>query len=363
MRRYAFFTTLAASLMLVGAGCVTFGPPTAGGGDGGIFKSTDKGDSWAQKVAIPTTGGDTRSISGVSVSTILQDPSDPKALYIGTTEHGMFFTYDGGESWQQPVQLSRGRVPAVAVSPDNKCVVYAATANKVLKSVDCSRTWKVPYVDSRTDRQVTALVVDHFDPNVVWIGNDLGEVLRSTDGGASWQPVTALKSKIMRIVMRNDDSRKLYIATEKQGIWRTADGGATWVDLSKKGEEGSGVMGYSSDYSASREFYDIALGISDPSVVVFASKYGLLRSDDGGDNWEEIPLLTPSGSTIIYSLAVDPKDTNNLYYGTSTTYYRSPNGGINWVPKNLPTSRAATVLLVDSSSSSVLYMGVTKFKK
>lgn len=362
MRRYAFFTTLAASLMLVGAGCVTFGPPTAEGGDGGIFKSTDKGDSWAQKVAIPTTGGDTKSISGVSVSSILQDPSDPKALYIGTTEHGMFFTYDGGESWQQPVQLSRGRVPAVAVSSNNKCVVYVATANKVLKSVDCSRTWEVPYVDSRTQRQVTAMVVDHFNPNVVWIGNDLGEVLRSTDAGMSWQPVTTLKSKIMRIVMRTDDSRKLYVATEKQGIWRTADGGATWVDLSKKGEEGSGVMGYS-DYSASREFYDIALGVSDPHVLVFASKYGLLRSDDGGDNWEEIPLLTPPGSTIIYSLAVDPKDTNNLYYGTSTTYYRSPNGGTNWIPKNLPTSRAATVLLVDSSSPSVLYMGVTKFKK
>lgn len=362
MRKYAFFTTLAASLMLIGAGCITFGPPTAAGGDGGIFKSTDKGDSWAQKVAIATTGGDTKSIGGVSVASILQDPSDSKALYIGSTENGMFYTYDGGESWKQPVQLSRGRVPSVAVSPDNKCVVYAATANKVLKSVDCSRTWEVPYVDSRTEREVTVVVVDHFNPNIVWIGNDLGEVLRSTDAGASWQPVTALKSKVMRIAMRNDDSRKLYVATEKRGIWRTSDGGGTWVDLSKNGEEGSGIAGYS-EYSSSRDFYDIALGVSDPGFVVFASKYGLLRSNDGGDTWEEIPLLTPPGSTVIYSLAVDPKDANNIYYGTSTTYYRSPNGGTNWVPKNLPTSRVATVLLVDNASPSVLYMGVTKFKK
>ncbi len=343
------------ALLMVGAGCISFSSGGTGNSaaDGGIFKTSDQGDTWTQKTAVPTTTGERRTINGVNVSFIVQDPEDPNALYIGTTDNGMFYTYDGGESWMQPDQLSRGRVPAVAIDPKHKCTVYVAVENKLLKTDDCSRSWTTTYLDARTDKHTSAVAVDFYNPGVVWVANDAGDLLRSTDAGASWTNVKSFQNPVLKLVMSPADSRVVFVATKANGVWRTADGGATWSDLSQ---------GYK-DFAGAKEFYDMAVGVSDANTVIIASKYGLLRSTDGGAKWDPISLLTPPGTTLIYSVAVDPKDTSNVYYGTSTTFYRSPNGGVNWIPKKLPTSRTATAMIVDRSNPQVLYMGVTRFKQ
>ncbi len=353
MKKYALSAILA-PLLFVGAGCITFnaGGSSGGGADGGLWKTADRGDSWQQKASVATTTAQKLSIGDVNVTTVVQDPEDPKALYIGTTDNGMFYSYDGGDSWQQNAQVGQGRIPSIAISTKNKCTVYAAIGNTVIKTIDCSRTWTTPYVDSRKDKLTTSVVVDFYDPQVVWIANNEGDVLRSGDGGVSWTSVHSFQNGVLKMAMSAADSRRLYVGTKNNGVWRTTDGGATWTDVSQKYAQ----------FSGSRDFLDIALGVSNPAVVILATKYGLLRSTDGGDSWGKIDLLTPPGTAPIYSVAVDPKDPAMLYYGTATAFYRSPNGGANWIPKKLPTSRAATSLLVDRINSSALYMGVTRFK-
>src|SRR3989338_5087728 len=98
------FTVSIAALMFLGAGCVSFSSSGASNlaSDGGIFKSVNKGDNWAQKTAVPTVNGTRATINGVSVTAIIQDPQDANAFYIGTVDNGMFYTYDAGESWLQP---------------------------------------------------------------------------------------------------------------------------------------------------------------------------------------------------------------------------------------------------------------------
>ncbi len=353
---YSLLVAVLTGFVFVGAGCITVGTGGAGTGasDGAVYKSVNKGDSWIQKAAVPTINGQRASISGVSVATIVQDPQDPNALYLGTNENGMFYSYDGGESWMQPSQVSGGRIPSIAVHPRNKCIIYATAENKLLKSDDCSRTWSAPFLDPRTDKRTKAVAIDSYNPTVVWLGLNTGDLLKSSNDGNSWAAVRNFNNdEIMKIMISPSDTRRVYVATKGSGVWRTDDGGLNWIDLSEKYK----------DFGGAREFGDLAFGVSDPRVIVLASKYGLIRSTDSGDHWDKIDLLTPPGSTAIYSVAVDPKDPNNLYYGTSTTFYRTTNAGLNWVPKKLPTSRTATVLLVDEINSSVLYMGVTKFGK
>ncbi|MEA3249093.1 MAG: YCF48-related protein [Patescibacteria group bacterium] len=341
-------------LLLFGVGCVSFQTDGSApsGNDGGVFKTSDKGEIWTQKIAIPTVGQEARHIGGVDVVFLAQDPQDLNALYAGTTEHGMFYTYDGGESWSQPSQLSRGRVASVAIDPKDKCTVYATSGNTLLKTTDCSRTWDVTYLDSRSERQTTAVIIDHFNSSIIWTATDGGDVIKSMDAGKSWTSMQTLKSPIMKMMMSVDDSRRVFVGTQKSGVWRTEDSGENWEDLSENYRE----------FGSARDFVDMVVGISDPAVLIHASKYGLIRSTDNGDTWESIELLTPPKSALVYTVAVDPKDINSIYYGTATTFYRSPNGGVNWIPKALPTTRTATALLVDSANSNVLYMGVTKFK-
>jgi len=357
IRRISLLPLLCGGLLLVGAGCVTIGTGQGlGAGDGGIYKSANKGDSWQQQAAILSVGQNRPSINGTSVDFITQDPEDANAVYIGTVDNGLFYSYDGGESWQQPAQISRGRIPYIAVHPRNKCIIYVCADNKLLKSVDCSRTWAAPFLDARTNLKTKAVAVDSYDPEVVWLATSAGDLLKSADGGASWSTVKNFNNDdILRLVVSPADTRHVYVATKNNGLWRTVDGGVKWTDLSQN-------KGYK-DLAGAREFYDLAVSVSEPNTMIIASKYGLLRTTDGGDTWAKIDLLTPPGSTVIYSLAVDPKDPNNIYYGTSTTFYRSPNGGVNWVPKKLPTSRSATFLLVDQLNSSAIFMGVTKFNK
>jgi photosystem II stability/assembly factor-like uncharacterized protein len=352
--RYYLFPLLA-TLVLTGAGCVTVNSSGSGatGADGGLWRSGNRGDAWAQKAALPRTDGTKANNGNINVTTVVQDPSDPKALYVGTTDNGLFYSYDGGESWLQPVLLTKGRIPALAVDPKNRCRVYVAIENKLVKTEDCSRTWATTYLDARPDKATAAVLVDFYNPSVLWVANDAGDVLRSTDGGASWSSVKQFGSPVVKFIMSPTDSRRLYVATKNAGVWRTDDGGANFIDLSENYK----------DIENSRDLYDMAIGISDPNTLILAVKEGLLRSKNMGEKWEDMSLLTPAATTAILSVAIDPKDVNFLYYGTSTTFYKTVNGGVNWIPKKLPTTRAATSLLVDSADSSVLYLGTTLLKQ
>ena len=349
-------TTSATAMLFVGAGCISVSTDgsSAGssGSDGGVFKTANRGDDWVQKTIIPSASGQPRSFAGANVAFMAQDPQDANALYVGTAENGMFYTYDGGETWQQPAALTRGRIPAIAVHPKDKCTLYVAIENKLLKSDDCSRTWNVTYLDARADRMTTQVVVDASNPLTVWITNSSGDLLRSGDAGASWASVKNLGGNVIKFMAHPSDARRMYAATRSNGVWVTADGGATWANMAERYKA----------FSGANEFYDMAVAVSDANTAIIASKYGLLRTADGGTTWAAIPLLTAPGTALIYSVAIDPRDASILTYGTSTLFYRSPNAGANWTTKRLPTSRTATVLLADRKNAGVIYMGVTRFK-
>ena len=342
------------ALVFLGAGCISFGGPAGGGpaSDGGIFKTSDRGENWTLKSSLPTVTGEKRSFSNSSVNYIIQDPQDPNAAYIGTADNGMFYTYDGGNSWFRPADLTRGRVWSIAVHPKNKCIVFATISNKLVKSEDCSRSWDVPFLDSRVNVATKAIAIDSYNPNIIWLGLSTGDLLRSQDSGNSWTNVHSFKNEIIKLIVSPSDTRRVFVATKSDGIWRTDDGGANWLDLKESYKE----------FKGAKDFLGMAVGVSDPQVVIFASKFGLIRSRNFGDSWEGIDLLTPPGQSMIYSLAIDPKDVNTIYYGTATTFNKTSNGGANWITKRLPTTRAATVLHVDQTNSDIICMGATKFK-
>ncbi len=347
------FAALFSSLSLVGAGCFIKVNSAGGTGnsasDGGVFRTENRGDVWVQKANVLTIG-DKRTIAGLNVTTIVQDPQDAATLYIGTDANGLLFTNDAGESWQQPKQLVAGRVFSIAIDPRQKCVVFAAVENKLVKTTDCARTWQVTYLDPRLDKRITTVAVNPTRPSDVWLTVSTGDLLVSRDSGISWAKTHGFGAVPIRMAFHHGDSRRMYVLSKTIGAFRSEDGGQTWVDLSKNYPTGAGT----------KEAFDMAVGDVDQNEVVLATKFGLLRSRDNGDSWEAVPLVTPPGSPVIQSVAIDPQNSELMYYGTATTTYRSDNGGANWVPKKNPTTRAVTTLLVDRTNGNVLYLGTTK---
>lgn len=322
------------------------------GPDGGMYKTVNKGESWQPKSLIPTNSGHPGSISSFDAQSLAMDPSDTKAVYYGTLENGLFYTYDGGDDWFSAGTLGRFTIHTVAVDPKNKCVIYASVDNRVMKSSDCSRTWQQAYYDNDLDVWVPSIAIDHYDSNNVYIGTSRGEVIGSSDAGKSWRTLGRLEDKVQKIVISPADSRVIFAAAERKGLFRSTDKGETWASLSESLKE----------FPDADRFRDLYVSGVQPGLVILATNYGLIKTINNGDDWTAIKLITPEKDATINSLVISEKNPKDVYYITNTTFYGTADGGDNWTTKKLPSARAGWRLLADPNDPSTMYLAVKQVK-
>lgn len=320
--------------------------------NGGIYKTINKGDTWFQKSLIPTIAGKPGTIGGLDVSCLAIDLSDSKAIYFGSVDNGLFYTYDGGENWQAAKSLGNDKtIDSIVVDPKAKCIIYVSSGNRIFKSTDCNRTWTNIYYDNNLSVKITDLSVDFADTAKIIAVTSRGEVLRSSDRGESWQAIYRFKDGVKQIAMSPYDSRILFAAAAND-IYRSDDGGNNWKNLKDNLK----------DFGNSLSFKDFVFANSEKGLVFIAGTKGILKSTNSGETWSDIKLLTTEKDAIVNALAISPKDPKEIYYATRTTFYRSVDGGENWSTKKLPTTRAGWKLLIDPADTKVIYMGVMTIK-
>ena len=250
--------------------------------------------------------------------------------------------------------MTIGRIAAIAVSSKDKCTVFAARSNQIFKTENCSRDWNQVYFDPRTDKRFTSLVVDWYNPRIVFAGTSDGDIVRSEDGGTSWRVVHRVDGvAINTLAMDPRDSRTLYAATNGSGIGKTSDGGQTWTMIRQPFQ----------DFDFARRPVAVVVDPSLANTVYNVSKYGLLRSDDGGVTWTALKLPTPPGTIDIRAFAIHPKDSRQLVYATDASVVWSVDGGQTWTPKKLPTTRGVSFLLYDKAADPTLFFGAAPPKQ
>jgi len=334
------------------SGCMIQFGGSKSAGVAGVFKSFDKGANWTPKNLFLYSGG-TGSIAGMNVLSLTFDPQDNRAIYLASDVNGLLYTYDAAESWMKADQVGNGKISSAVIDPKNKCVIYATFANTILKSIDCNRSWKEIYIDSRVDKVLTALAVDFYNSLIIYAGNSAGDLLLSTDGGDNWQVINRLGDRAMKIMIAPNDNRIIYVATKGKGIYKSVDAGKTWNDINADLK----------DYAGAMEYKNLIFDLSQQNSIMLISKYGLIKSADGGATWLPIKLITPPSSVDIYATAINPKNSNEIYYATATTFYKTVDGGKNWVTTRLPSSAAATYLVIDPINPNILYMGFSNLSK
>jgi photosystem II stability/assembly factor-like uncharacterized protein len=336
---------------LLGAGCISF---RGGKVDGGIYATSDRGEQWAQRGAIPTVTGSPNSLANLNITTIVQDPSDRQAFYVGTETQGAYYSWDGGGTWWAlGAPFAKSRVDAIAVDPNAKCTIYVAAGAKAYKTSDCARSWR----SSDFETTLTALAIDPLATSTLYVGNTKGDILKSVDGGASWRAAHRLDNRIRTILIASPPSGRgapmIFAATQGAGMYRSVNGGEDWTDLRKGMEQ----------FPAAFEYKMVVLAPDQPGTLLYASKYGILRSVDAGTTWQPLTLITAPGKVDIFSLAVNPKRSAEIAYATAATFYKSSDGGRSWFSKRLPTSRAASVMVVDRENGNALWMGTKKLEQ
>lgn len=336
------------ALVLVGAGCS--GGQSTSSVDGGVFKSSDSSETWNQVSAYPTASG-VANIGSVNVLDLRIDPSDSNAVYVGTTNKGLLFSYDAAETWQSPIDeaLRSGAVRSIDIDSKDVCHIYAVKEKSLLVTEDCNRNYKSVYDETREKVSPLIVSLDWFNPEIVYLGLSNGDLLKSADSGKTWSKILSTGRVISDIVVSNKDSRVVYIGTDRDGIYKSTDGGENWNELADA----------FSEFPKGRIVYSLEQDSAGDNIVA-VTKHGLLLSEDEGVSWSEIPLVTSAGQVDIRAFAIDPDDSDIMYYATNSTFYITTDRGETWNTERLPSSRAANALVIDPSDRSVMYLGVLK---
>ncbi len=255
----------------------------AGAVGGGIWKTTDAGQTWACK---------TDNMPVISVASMAICKNSPDVLYAGTGEgfynfdaiigDGIFKSTDGGETWQQiaaTVGNSNFRyVNRIIVDPNDPDIFTAATKSGVYISEDGGVSWTESFNSGGNVQQIVANPLLYDNQFIAVNGSG---IYKSTDGGFTWHFVSNEIANPNRIEMAISptDTSIVYAAPVDDnsgllGFFRSADGGQTWVDY-----------GNSSNWLGGQGWYDNALVVSplDPDYI-FVGGINIHRVHINGSN-------------------------------------------------------------------------------
>lgn len=319
---------------------------------GGLFRRVGEDGPW-QRITkgLPET---------VNVQAITVHPANPDVVYLGTN-HGPYRTIDRGERWERLGFPADGpEVWSIFVRPDDPRVLYAGTSPVgVYRSDDGGDTWRRLPRAIQPDRikmgfacRVMRFAMDPARPAEVYAALEVGGVMRTLDGGESWQDCTAsllelaerphLKSRIGSDSDNEGmlDGHALCVSAAapgtvflavRMGLFRSVDRGLTWHDIE---------VGRFSPLTYGR---DIRVSPHDPrllyaclSPAARSQDGSLYRSGDLGQTWTRFDHGVKADSTMM-AVALHPRDPDQVYcVSRFGQVFGTQDGGRTWREHRLP---------------------------
>lgn len=208
-------------------------------GLGKVFKSEDGGQSFREVYITP--------VKNVPIFAVAIHPTDPRVLYMGTGQGGIFQSIDFGETWQV-LRWVNDPVIQLIISPSNPRILWALTRrNGLWMSRDAGLSWSQILEEWRAFPRASETVTMAVDPrsaDTLYVGSNFG-LLRTRDGGASWQEVSGVWADdslpVRAITVDPGDSRVLYAGVNSL-VYKSSDGGSRWETLSLRTSRRIGVV-------------------------------------------------------------------------------------------------------------------------
>jgi photosystem II stability/assembly factor-like uncharacterized protein len=354
------------------------------GKNGGIFKSTDGGDTWR-----PLTRG---FAEGVTQANLAIAPSDPKRIYAAVASGrgtGIYRSDDAGESWTRTTtdprpaaRIGGGDLPVPAVDGKNPDIIYTASI-VTWKSTDGGKTW-TGFRGAPGGDDYQRIWINPNNPAIILEVSDQGAIV-TVNGGQTWsswynQPT----AQMYHVNPDNAFPYRLCSGQQESGSAcvpsRGNDGQVTFREWHPVGVEeygyavpdpldpdlvfGGKVTRYDrrtgqvvnvapkpirgADFRTLRTA-PVVFSQADPHVLYFGANT-LWKTRDGGNSWQQIsPDLTrktwevPASvgkyresvevtqRGVIYTVAPSPLDINRIWAGTDDGLIQvTADGGMHW---------------------------------
>ncbi len=345
---------------------------------GGVFESSNRGDSWFARN------------TGLTSFHIRELQSSPRGyVFAVTPDAGIFrFFRDDVPHWTPlPASMAFGASYAMAAAPNGQ--VFLGTAQfGIVTSLDNGDTWS----NSRngfdsTDRDIRALTASagrllaltvfrnsyhlyissnsgafwsklSLDPSggaptsllsltpstghpqgVLFYGDAKGNVFRSITDGATWERVYSEPSKfgIYNIVNEKGNGH-LFLRTNFGDLLRSVDTGSSWQIVGADSVGGS--------------IFSSAIG-SDGTFYLGTDFEGVMRSVDEGATF--VPINQNVRANLTYEVAVDRR--NKVYAITEEFLWRSDDRGETWHRSGLQMGEVFVAPALAIDSANVVYLG------
>ncbi len=316
-----------------------------GAAGGGVWKTVDGGDSWT-----PIFNHEpTQSIGALALAA-----DNPDWLWVGTGEanprndildgDGVYFSPDGGKTWQDKGLHDAGQIGAIAVNPQNPDDVFVCAAGNVWKpgpergvfmSSDGGAHWqKVLYLNDHTG--CADIAFEPGNPKVLiagmwplqrrpWdliSGGKSGGLYRSTDGGLTWArlhhglPAGAIGRSAVAFAPSAPETVYAVIQAKGGVLWVSHDLGSHWSKVSDD---------HDNDV---RPFYFTQLAVmpNDPDRL-FLLSMKMMESKDGG----KTVFYADKGVHVDHhAIWIDPKNPKRIIQGNDGGVYLSLDTGKHW---------------------------------
>jgi photosystem II stability/assembly factor-like uncharacterized protein len=252
-----------------------------------------------------------------AVLTLAAAPSHMSTVYAGLASGGVFRSGDGGVTWSfagTGLDLRDDPVRSLVVDARRPGLLWAATSQGIYRSANGGAGWSLAYASG-----VTAIIQDPA-AGTLYAGDETGgPLLRSRDGGASWQPLAGSPAGTLTLALDPSRPRILYAGTSF-GAYKSTNGGATWMQITNGLPTFPIVLAIAVSPRSPRTLY-LATNSRTPGEVVF-------RSDDGGARWTPVDGGMLPGTT--YALAVQPGKRETVWAVSGGRFFRSLDRGRTW---------------------------------
>ena len=275
------------------------------GSDGGIFKSSDKGDNF------------TNISSGISNKMLYRlgcSALDPNIMGGGAQDNGSCMR-TGAALWID--WLGADGMESI-FDHKNKDIAYGTSQNGSLYKTTNGGQSQSSISSPAGGAWVTPFIMDPVKSTTLYVG--VAGVYKSTNGGSSWTKSSSFTTQVSQMNNSPVDPNYVYAACGAT-LYVTKDAGSTWNAV------GSGLSG---------TITYITVHDSSPSKLAVSTTSGVFTSKDAGATWKNITGTLPGGraTCVVYENGAN----EGLYAGSVSGVYYIDKNQTDWEPylNNLP---------------------------